>query len=317
MLSQILLSTFLFCLGLAAASLLIARQLSTTYDTEFHRHHFYYLVAFYAFAFYGLWGPILARTLLSSIGAEAAVVDAVSSFLSVLGVPFLFVSWLLLVSMAYSVFGKKARSVWLVLHAVVFLALLLSSWAVLAWIAAPSGFLAANLPYVAAGVLIVLELIYFAAFLAIAVRFGRRAKPERRHVALRFALILCGAFCARTLLAGLGLIDERLASLSLLAYFGSNLLPVLYLRAASDKTFAPVKAEFASAAGMEHVFERYGITKRERQIVQQVCLGKTNQQIADELFISLQTVKDHTHRIYSKMGINSRMKLVQIMNSAR
>jgi DNA-binding NarL/FixJ family response regulator len=103
----------------------------------------------------------------------------------------------------------------------------------------------------------------------------------------------------------------------LLAYFGTNLLPVLYLRAASDKAFDPVKAEFASAAGMEQVFERYGITKRERQIVQHACLGKTNQQIADELFISLQTVKDHTHRIYSKMGIDSRMKLVQLMNSAR
>ncbi|MCK5470499.1 MAG: response regulator transcription factor, partial [Cyclobacteriaceae bacterium] len=48
---------------------------------------------------------------------------------------------------------------------------------------------------------------------------------------------------------------------------------------------------------------------------QQICEGKTNQQIADELFISLQTVKDHTHRIYSKIGINSRMKLVQLVNN--
>ena len=68
---------------------------------------------------------------------------------------------------------------------------------------------------------------------------------------------------------------------------------------------------------MEHVFERYGVTKRERQIVQKICLGKTNQQIANELFISLQTVKDHTHRIYSKIGINSRMQLVQMMNVAK
>jgi ATP/maltotriose-dependent transcriptional regulator MalT len=32
------------------------------------------------------------------------------------------------------------------------------------------------------------------------------------------------------------------------------------------------------------------------------------------LFISLQTVKDHTHRIYSKIGIRSRMQLVQLVN---
>jgi DNA-binding CsgD family transcriptional regulator len=317
MYSPILFLTFLFCLAIAVGSLLMARQLTATYDKELHRHYFYYLIAFYAFAFYGLWGPIVARALLSSLEAQAAVVQAVSGFLSVLGVPFLFLSWLMLLTTACSLFEKKARTGWLALHAAVFVALLVCSWALLAWTATPSDFLAASVPYLGAGVLIVLELVYFAAFLVLAIRFGKRVGAERREVALRFALLLFAAFCIRTLLGGLVLVDERLGSLSLLAYFGSNLLPVLYLRAVSDKAFEPVKAELASAAGMEAVFERYGITKRERQIVQHVCLGKTNKQIADELFISLQTVKDHTHRIYSKMGINSRMKLVQIMNSAR
>ena len=68
---------------------------------------------------------------------------------------------------------------------------------------------------------------------------------------------------------------------------------------------------------MEHMFEQYGVTKRERQIFSTICLGKTNKQIADELFISLQTVKDHTHRIYSKVGINGRTQLVQMMNAAK
>jgi ATP/maltotriose-dependent transcriptional regulator MalT len=61
----------------------------------------------------------------------------------------------------------------------------------------------------------------------------------------------------------------------------------------------------------------HGITKRERQVVEQICLGKTNKQIAEELFISLQTVKDHTHRIYSKLGVKSRMQLVQTMDAAK
>ena len=81
--------------------------------------------------------------------------------------------------------------------------------------------------------------------------------------------------------------------------------------------FAPVKAEQATKVGIEHALDRYGVTKRERQIVEKICLGKTNKQIAEELFISLQTVKDHTHRIYSKIGINSRMQLVQLMNAAK
>ena len=51
--------------------------------------------------------------------------------------------------------------------------------------------------------------------------------------------------------------------------------------------------------------------------MEKICLGKTNKQFAEELFISLQTVKDHTHRIYSKIGVNSRVQLVQLMNTAR
>jgi DNA-binding CsgD family transcriptional regulator len=63
----------------------------------------------------------------------------------------------------------------------------------------------------------------------------------------------------------------------------------------------------------ENILTRYGITKREREIIKQVCAGKSNQEIADTLFISLQTVKDHTHRIYLKMDIKSRVQLINIM----
>jgi len=103
----------------------------------------------------------------------------------------------------------------------------------------------------------------------------------------------------------------------LIVCFGSNLAPLFYLRAVSDTAFKPVKAELATPKGIEHTLTLHGITKRERQVVEQICLGKTNKQIADELFISLQTVKDHTHRIYSKLGVKSRMQLVQAMDAAK
>ena len=74
----------------------------------------------------------------------------------------------------------------------------------------------------------------------------------------------------------------------------------------------PVNARTSAPAPVPPEVE--ALTQREREVIEQLCLGKTNQQIADSLFISLQTVKDHTHRIYTKVGINSRMKLVQIIN---
>ena len=316
MFAQILILTFIFCLGLTVASVLISRQMLATYGAEFHRNHFYYLAAFHAFAFYSLWGQVLTRAVLAATGADAAVIELVAGFLPVFGVPFLFVSWLMLLSMAFSMFGKVFQTRWLLLHTGFFLVSLLGAWVAVRVLQGEEAAPVANLGLIEAGTMIGVELLYFAGFLALVVRLGAGFDGDKRRILLRFSALVFAGFAARSLLAGLVLVDVRLSPVTLLAYFASNLPALLYLRANADRAFQPVKAEQASKVGMEHVFERYGVTKRERQIVQKICLGKTNQQIANELFISLQTVKDHTHRIYSKIGINSRMQLVQMMNAA-
>lgn len=317
MFAQVLIVTFVLCLGLTVASVLVSRQLVSTYASEFLRQHFYYLAAFHAFAFYGLWGQILTRGLLAAIDTDAAAVEAVVGFLPVLGVPFLFISWVMLVSMACSMFGKTFKPAWHSLHVVVFVLLLLGSWLAISVLQAEPASRFVSLGLVEALTMIGLELIYYTAFLVLVWRQGAAAEGDKRRILLGFAALLSGGFAVRSLLAAVVLVDVRLGPVALLAVHASNLPALLYLRANGDRVFAPVKAETATKLGMEHVFEKFGVTKREQQVVQKICLGKTNKQIAEELFISLQTVKDHTHRIYSKIGVNSRMQLVQMMNVAK
>ncbi|HET7609238.1 MAG TPA: LuxR C-terminal-related transcriptional regulator, partial [Gammaproteobacteria bacterium] len=283
----------------------------------FLRHHFYYLAAVHAFAFYGLWGQILTRGVLAAVDTDAAVVNLVAVLVPVLGVPFLLVSWAMLVNMAGSMFGRGIKPAWHSLHLVVFGLLLLGAWLAVGRLQAGSASPLDVLGLVEAAALIGIDLVYFAAFLALVWRFRLVVDEDKRRVLLVFSSLLFGAFVARSLLAALVLVDIRLGVVALLAFHGSNLPALLYLRSKADRVFTPVKAEHATKQGMEHVLDRYGVTKRERQIVQKICLGKTNKQIAEELFISLQTVKDHTHRIYSKIGVNSRMQLVQMMNTAK
>ena len=57
----------------------------------------------------------------------------------------------------------------------------------------------------------------------------------------------------------------------------------------------------------------YEISKRESEIVWEICTGKTNKAIAEKLFITLQTVKDHTHRIYTKTQVKSRVQLANLV----
>ncbi|MCA9955672.1 MAG: tetratricopeptide repeat protein, partial [Anaerolineales bacterium] len=52
------------------------------------------------------------------------------------------------------------------------------------------------------------------------------------------------------------------------------------------------------------------LSERELEVLQLVADGLTNQQIAAQLFLALNTIKAHTRNIYSKLGVNSRIRAV-------
>lgn len=52
------------------------------------------------------------------------------------------------------------------------------------------------------------------------------------------------------------------------------------------------------------------LTSREMEILLLLAQGKTNQEIADELFIALKTVKTHVSNILSKLGVQDRTQAV-------
>jgi len=59
----------------------------------------------------------------------------------------------------------------------------------------------------------------------------------------------------------------------------------------------------------------YGFTGRERELLPLVISGKSNQQIADTLNISVTTVKTHLSKIFKKSDVNSRFELAQKLKS--
>ena len=52
------------------------------------------------------------------------------------------------------------------------------------------------------------------------------------------------------------------------------------------------------------------LSERELQVLNLVAEGHTNQAIADQLFITLRTVKSHTNHIYTKLGVKNRTQAV-------
>ena len=58
---------------------------------------------------------------------------------------------------------------------------------------------------------------------------------------------------------------------------------------------------------------RYRISEREFTVVQLICEGLTNKEIAQELSISVNTVNNHVANIFSKMDVRSRIDLLKAL----
>jgi len=69
-------------------------------------------------------------------------------------------------------------------------------------------------------------------------------------------------------------------------------------------------------AFMQKNFDRFlSLTKREKEVLTKIALGYTNQEIANELFISPHTVRTHRNRIHQKLEI-SRFREVMLYAQA-
>lgn len=62
-------------------------------------------------------------------------------------------------------------------------------------------------------------------------------------------------------------------------------------------------------------FSKYGLSERQLQIIELISQGKTNKEIANQIFISENTVKYHLKTIYDIMGIENRNEFFKMIKS--
>lgn len=84
---------------------------------------------------------------------------------------------------------------------------------------------------------------------------------------------------------------------------------VVFVLAWHRKSLLIQEIKLKNEASMSRLFEKFNLTNREQEIVLLVLKGKSNKNIEDELYLSINTIKSHLTRIYKKVGVKSRSEL--------
>lgn len=92
--------------------------------------------------------------------------------------------------------------------------------------------------------------------------------------------------------------------------------PLLYLNRQLKFDLIENAGILQPEGGIRDFFEKFNITGREGEIIEYVANGKSNAEIADILFLSEQTIKQHIHSIYKKLDVKNRVQLSNLVRNS-
>jgi len=295
---------FIISVALSAAGIILASRLRNKYKSEIFSALLYFQVFIYTFGFYGIWGQVAIKSFLSSV-VSPELLTRLSDLEILLGLPFLVFAWLMLIRFSGNLSGKISNK-WFVFW------FLFANFSVLIFLSYfITGTNAFNTSLVIREYYIIMNLIHFflAAYL---IHFPWKGQQvihdyDRKIIAPALFLIMIVQcvpllfFTTQTWIAVVFIFGFFIGNIFLPIYFSyGTLLPSF--AAEPEKNF-PFK-EFCM---------RFEVSPRESDVIREICNGLSNKEISDKLFISLQTVKDHTHHIYIKTNVKSRVQLINLV----
>ncbi|MFG2400349.1 response regulator [Streptomyces lydicus] len=99
-------------------------------------------------------------------------------------------------------------------------------------------------------------------------------------------------------------LDDILAAIRVVAAGDALIAPAVTRRLIADFIGRPAAVPERSPRPVE------GITEREREVLTLVGRGRSNTEIAEDLFITVATAKSHVSRLLTKLGARDRVQLV-------
>jgi DNA-binding CsgD family transcriptional regulator len=295
---------FIVSVALSAAGIILTSRLRNKYKSEIFSALLYFQVFIYTFGFYGIWGQVAIKTFLSAAISPELLIK-LSDLAMLLGLPFLVFAWLMLIRFSGNISGKISNK-WFVS---LFLLANFSVLIIMGYFITRTN--TSDTSLFIREYYVIMNLIYFflAAYL---IHFPWKGQQvihdhDRKIIAPSLFLIMI-VQCVPLLFFTT---QTWIAVVFIFGFFlGNTFLPVYF-------SYGTLLPSFAAEPGENAPFEkfclRFEVSPRESDVIREICNGLSNKEISDKLFISLQTVKDHTHHIYIKTNVKSRVQLINLV----
>ena len=298
------LGIFIFSAAMAAGSILLVARLLEEYPLPFLRSLFYHNLFISAFGFYGIWGQFIIFALAGS-KLDPALYSTVSVLSLLLGLPFLVFGWMMLIRFSAEASGIRLRGYFTLLFLVVNFGLIAGLGMLIREMEFSDALPIFRYYYVSAALL-------FALTSVLILMTGDSSSPGRMD-RVRLAVLIAGSAVAQSLVLLLVPQQVWLALAFVFLLFAEITLISLYLSYRTDLKPVIIPDPLPLPRGIEEFIRKNEISPREAEVIAEICNGLSNQEIADKLFISLQTVKDHSSRIYMKTNVRNRMQLMAVV----
>jgi len=307
---------FVVSLGGGAASILLGNRFLRYFELPFLRSYLYYLILVFIFGIYGILGTLLVRSQLMAWAPPTQMMQNILNFLPFLGVPFLITGWYMFIKMFMELTGTNPSRTFTLGYFGLFLIVFLAYGLVVLNVFSLEESGQMDVSFLIKMVLIALEMVtVVVAFSYLFIHMKQISDPGFRQAIFRFSQMVL--FIRITVIVLFYLSDRTVffGMTYTLVFFTANVIPLLYLGRILRKFQVPVSRRGRILPDLFEMVRTYNISNREFEIIEKICDGLTNQQISETLFISLQTVKDHIHRIYKKMGVKNRVHLVNMIRN--
>jgi DNA-binding CsgD family transcriptional regulator len=301
-------------------AILVTYQLHKKYRRSYLSTYLYFQIFINVFGVYGILGQAIAKKILQQQESSFQILESFGHFFSFLGLPFLIFAWYMFIRLCREIIEKKLSRTFNLSY-FFSLAFIFLSYGVVIVLSNLLDFGDEQYAFFSSAIIylyVTLEVLVLIIALSQIFINAKKIKDEKKQKAvLTFAYLILFIFSASITLFLLANKNTIFGALYLLLFFLGNIPPVLYWRAYLKKHFiAPVLQKIGSKT-MTQFLEEYKISKREEEVIQQLCEGKTNKEISETLFISVQTVKDHVYRIYQKTDVKNRVQLINLIQSYR